>query len=348
MQAPSVESLVTPMIWADSSGYIQGANTALARWLGVSVTRLINRPLSSLEKQDHAIERFLRNQERDMLRLHRLVLGLPGEVPKLAEGWLSRQDRGGWLLEMRPMDIFPDFEIAQSLPDALSAALRGLAHELRNPLAGLKGAAQLLARRSHHRDTQENDLIQLISSEIERLNSLLDRLLSPARAKPLAPLNIYSVLERVVQLAQAGGGKQQIIRDYDPSIPLYLGDCARLTQAVLNLVNNALEADATQITLRTRIEHGYRLGERVHAMSLRIDVIDDGCGVPEEIGQTVFLPLVSGRAQGLGLGLALAQQVAREHQGILTYRSQPGSTVFTLMLPQLIQNAEKDVGNEPH
>ena len=131
-------------------------------------------------------------------------------------------------------------------------------------------------------------------------------------------------------------------RDYDPSLPELDGDADRLTQAVWNLVRNAIQAGAANIILRTRVEHGSRIHDHLHAMALRVEIVDDGRGVPEELAEHLFLPLVSGRAEGSGLGLALAQQVAREHRGSLTYRSRPGHTVFTLMLPQSLHDTDEE------
>ena len=336
---PLVEQLGTPVAWADAEGRITGCNPAFARWLGVSVRRLIGQPLASLEVQGEALAHFLARDERDTLRLHRLALALPGDAPRFAEGWLSRWEEGGWLLEAHPVDEFPGLDPTQALPSALSAALKGLAHELRNPLAGLKGAAQLLAKRNaqrtaDERDPDERELIELIGSEIERLNGLLEQLLSPAPAAPHAPLNIHASLERVLRLAESEGGwAVRLQRDYDPSIPEFDGDADRLTQAVWNLVRNAIQAGAGSVTLRTRVEHGVRIGDQLHPLALRLEIADDGRGVPEQLAEHLFLPLVSGRAEGTGLGLALAQQVAREHRGTLTYRSRPGHTVFTLLLP---------------
>jgi two-component system nitrogen regulation sensor histidine kinase GlnL len=129
------------------------------------------------------------------------------------------------------------------------------------------------------------------------------------------------------------GWAVRLARDYDPSLPDVSGDPDRLTQALWNLVRNAIEAGAATVTLRTRIEHGLRIGEALHPRVLRLDIADDGRGVPDDLSERIFLPLVSGRAEGSGLGLALAQQVAREHRGSLAYRSRPGHTVFTLLLP---------------
>ncbi|WP_066092019.1 two-component system sensor histidine kinase NtrB [Xanthomonas massiliensis] len=333
---PGVDALGTPVAWAGADGRVLGVNPAFARWLGTGERRLQGQPLASLEMRSDALVRFLENRERDVLRLHRLAFGLPGEAPRFADGWLSRLDDGGWLLEAQPVDEFPALDPEQALPTALSAALRGLAHELRNPLAGLKGAAQLLARRIAGRDEDERELVELIGAEIERLNGLLDQLLSQGPVRAHAPLNIHEVLERVLRLAEAeGAGRVRMRRDYDPSIPEFPGDFDRLTQAVWNLVRNAMQAGAASVTLRTRVEHGLRIRDRVHTMALRLEVIDDGAGVPESLAGHLFLPLVSGRAEGSGLGLALAQQVAREHHGTLGFRSRPGHTVFTLLLPQL-------------
>jgi two-component system nitrogen regulation sensor histidine kinase GlnL len=344
--APAPDALSTPVAWADAQGKVLGANAAFARWLGISPRRLLGRPLAALEMDGDAMARFMDNTDRDLLRLHRVAIGFPGETPRFAEGWLSRTDTGGWLLEAHPLDDFPALDPAQALPSALAAALRGLAHELRNPLAGLKGAAQLLSRRARQRNDNddERELIGLIQAEAERLNNLLDRLLSPASQRPHASLNIHAVLERVLRLAEnESHGQVRLQRDYDPSLPELHGDADRLTQAVWNLVGNAMQAGASLITLRTRVEHGLRIHDQLHARALRLEIIDDGRGVPEELAEHLFLPLVSGRAEGSGLGLALAQQVAREHRGSLAFRSRPGHTVFTLLLPQ-----SRDAGQEPH
>lgn len=335
-QEPGPGALNTPVAWTDADGLLVGANPAFARWLGVSARRLLGQPLAALEMDGDALQRFFHNSEHEVLRLHRLALGVPGEAPRFAEGWLARREEGGWLLEAYPVDEFPVADPGQALPGALSAALKGLAHELRNPLAGLKGAAQLLARRAQQHDDREDEreLIGLIESEIERLNDLLEQLLSPTPQRPHAALNIHAVLERVLRLAETEGGwSVRLQRDYDPSLPELSGDADRLVQAVWNLVRNAIQAGAGSVTLRTRVEHGLRIHDQPHAMGLRVEIVDDGRGVPQELAEHLFLPLVSGRAEGTGLGLALAQQVAREHAGSLQYRSRPGHTVFTLLLP---------------
>jgi two-component system nitrogen regulation sensor histidine kinase GlnL len=239
-------------------------------------------------------------------------------------------------LALTPLD--PDWlliEVLPATPDPaagtrLSDSLRGFAHEVRGPLAGVRGAAQLLQRQVA--DPAMAELAGLIVGEADRLAVLSDRLLH-AGAKPrLARINPHEVIERVVALIGARNAPPRIQRDYDPSLPTAALDADRLQQALLNLAHNACEAGADELTLRTRIEHAARLGGQA-VPALRIDVADDGRGVPVELAETLFEPLVSGRADGSGLGLAIAREIAREHGGDLSHVSRPGATVFSLLLP---------------
>ena len=333
--APATDRLATPLAWGDGAGVIRGCNPAFARWLGVGQRRLVGLPLASLEAQGERLAAWLGQADAAHRppRLRRVAMAPPGSgEPRFADLWLAADDDAGWLLEAHPVDEFAEGDAGVALPAAVAAALKGLAHELRNPLSGIKGGAQLLARR--HDDAASTELTQLIQSEVDRLAALLDRLMSPRPATPHALLNLQAVLDRVLRLAENDAGwAVRLIRDYDPSLPEVEGDGDRLAQAVWNLVRNAIEAGATQITLRSRAEHGARIADRVHPLALRLDIVDDGRGIPETLAEQVFLPLISGRAEGSGLGLALAQQVAREHRGALAFRSRPGHTVFTLLLP---------------
>ncbi|MFN3311363.1 MAG: two-component system sensor histidine kinase NtrB [Thermomonas sp.] len=327
-----LDALGTPLMRLDTRGAVMFANLAMARWLGVSTRRLLGLHVATLEHDGPQLAERLRRPLEAPLRLRRIGLVAPGghASPQFADLWLSPAADGLWL-EAHPVDEFPGEDPAQLLPSALAASLKGLAHELRNPLLGIKGAAQLLARRM---DAEGRELTAIIESEVGRLSGLVDQLLSPAPPRPFAPVNIHAVLERVLRLAESDAGwAVQLQRDYDPSLPEFPADPDRLAQAVWNLVRNAIEAGAGHVSLRTRAEHAARIGSAPPALALRLDVIDDGRGVPPELAEHLLLPLVSGRADGTGLGLALAQQVAREHRGALTWRSRPGHTVFTLMLP---------------
>ena len=333
---PALDLLATPVAWGDAGGVLRGANPAFARWRGVGQRRLQGLPLASLEVRGERLADWLALEEGEAAsaapRLRRVAMAVPGaDAPRFADLWLGRTV-DGWWLEAHPVDEFPEGDAGAALPAAVAAALKGLAHELRNPLAGIKGAAQLLARR--HADAASTELTGLIGDEVGRLAALLDRLMSPQPAAPHAPLNLHAVLDRVLRLAEHDAGwAVRLIRDYDPSLPEIDGDADRLAQAAWNLVRNAIEAGATQTTLRTRAEHGARIADTVLPLALRLDIVDDGRGIPDALAEQVFLPLISGRAEGSGLGLALAQQVAREHRGSLSFRSRPGHTVFTLLLP---------------
>ena len=333
---PELDALATPLAWLDADGRLRLCNVAFARWLGVSARRLQGRPLAELDAEGDrlagAIARLESDTEDDEpQRVHRARLAAADGTERFAELWLVR-DADGVRVEAHPVDEFPGADPAMALPAALSAAFKGLAHELRNPLAGMKGAAQLLGRRVEAPDAQA--LVHLIGSEVDRLAALVERLIHPAPAREFGPVNIHAVLERVRQLAEAEAGwAVKLVRDYDPSLPEVEGDADRLTQALWNLQRNALESGASQVQLRTRAERNVLIGEAVHRLALRVDIADDGRGVPEDLVERLFLPLVSGRADGTGLGLPIAQQVAREHGGSLGYRSRPGHTVFTLLIP---------------
>lgn len=332
------DALATPVAALDADGLIVDCNPAFSSWLGVSARRLQGLALHELDVESGRLSSLLeRLPERgEALRVHRSRLAFPGGVEHFAELWLSRAAAGGAWLEAHPADEFPGEDPATALPAALSAALKGLAHEIRNPLAGLKGAAQLLGRRASNRldNDDERELIELIGSEVDRLAALVDRLLNPSPPRDFCQLNIHTVLERVRQLADAEAAwSVKLVRDYDPSLPELEGDADRLAQSLWNLVRNALESGASTVSLRTRAEHNVLIGDTPHRLAVRVEIADNGRGVPDDLAERIFLPLVSGRAEGTGLGLPLAQQVAREHGGSLGYRSRPGHTVFTLLLP---------------
>ena len=338
--APELERLSTPVAWLDAQGCVSGCNAAFASWLGVSARRLQGLSLAELDLDPPRLGEILSRLPAggEGLRVQRARLAFPGAggSERFADLWLAAADAQGIVLEAHPTGEFPGEDPAVALPAALSAALKGLAHEIRNPLAGLKGAAQLLARRAQARADggEETELVELIGSEVDRLAALVDRLMNPAPPRALEPINIHLVLERVRQLADAEAGWAiKLVRDYDPSLPAVAADPDRLAQALWNLVRNALESGASQVSLRTRAEHGVLIGDSAHRLVVRVEIADNGRGVPEDLAERIFLPLVSGRAEGSGLGLALAQQVAREHGGSLGYRSRPGHTVFTLLLP---------------
>jgi two-component system nitrogen regulation sensor histidine kinase GlnL len=212
--------------------------------------------------------------------------------------------------------------------------VRGLAHEIKNPLGGLRGAAQLLESELDSDDLKE--YTHIIIQEADRLQGLVNRMLGPNRRPSYAAVNLHSVLERVRSLVMAETGHRlAIIRDYDPSIPDLVGDSDQLIQAVLNIVRNASRAieDRGTVVLRTRVLRQYTIGNVRHRLAAQIEIIDNGPGIPPEITDTLFLPMVTSGTGGMGLGLAIAQSLINQHQGLIECRSQPGETVFTIYLP---------------
>lgn len=211
--------------------------------------------------------------------------------------------------------------------------IRNLAHEIKNPLGALRGAAQLLERELERPALHE--YTQVIMMEADRLQSLMDRLLTPHRLPQPTALNIHEVSERVRSLILAEFAGIRIVRDYDTSLPPLLADREQLIQAVLNIARNAAQAMQGQgvIKLRTRVARRVTLAKRLFRVAIVFEIIDDGPGIPEDIRDRVFFPLVSGRDGGSGLGLTLAQTFVNQHQGVIEVDSQPGRTCFTLLLP---------------
>lgn len=211
--------------------------------------------------------------------------------------------------------------------------VRGLAHEIKNPLGGLRGAAQLLEAELPEPELKE--YTQVIIEEADRLQALVNRMLGPNRRPDYQLVNVHHVLERVRTLVLAEVGDRIVIkRDYDPSIPELLGDMDQLIQAVLNIIGNATRVldDEGEIRLRTRILRNFTIGNERYRLVASIEIIDNGPGIPLEIADTLFFPMVTS-GDGMGLGLSITQSLITQHRGIVECRSKPGKTVFTILLP---------------
>lgn len=212
--------------------------------------------------------------------------------------------------------------------------LRGLAHEIKNPLGGLRGAAQLLSKELNG---EYSDYTQVIIDEADRLRNLVDRMLGSSELPNHQEINVHVIMERVRQLVEAevDSDNIKIISDYDPSIPDIQADKDQLIQSVLNVVRNAAQAvkNGGEIILKTRIHRNLTIGEVSHKLAVKIDVIDNGEGVPLNIQKKIFYPMVTGRTDGTGLGLSIAQTNVHRHNGIIEMTSRPGRTVFSTILP---------------
>ena len=324
------DQLETGVAVLDGDNVLVYTNPAFCELFAVSPPRSRSLPLLALGEAARALLPLIERVRAEVSTLHRRDQRIETRAGRIlhADVTIGSGQGSTVLIEVHPLGGEPD----AAAPTNLSESLRGLAHEVKNPLAGVRGAAQLLSRRVT--DPELARLADLIVTEADRLAALTNRLLQPGGKPHLAALNLHEVAERARALiaAEAAPGLH-LDRDYDPSLPLLRGQGDRLLQLILNLVRNALQAGATRIGLRTRVEHNVLIGEKVFKLAARLDVIDDGRGVPEKMRETLFLPFVSGRSKGTGLGLALAQEIAAEHGGALNYRSRPGQTVFTLLLP---------------
>jgi two-component system nitrogen regulation sensor histidine kinase GlnL len=218
--------------------------------------------------------------------------------------------------------------------DGSRLMIRQLAHEIKNPLGGLRGAAQLLERELEEPGLRE--YTRVIIGEADRLTTLVDSIAGPTRQAQKTAINIHEVCEHVYHLLRAEAPVDVVVeRDYDPSLPSGHLDRNQLIQALLNVARNALQAVGSrgQITLRTRALSGSSIGSRRHRLVASVQVQDDGPGVPDELRQILFYPLVTSRADGSGLGLAVAQELVTKNGGLIEFDSEPGRTVFTLLLP---------------
>ncbi|MET0520333.1 MAG: nitrogen regulation protein NR(II) [Burkholderiaceae bacterium] len=287
----------------------------------------------SSSRFDAVLRRLGRPHDEQQLPVHAIVsqTGQEGQVliELIENAQQNRQDR-----DERTIDQV----------QATKELTRNLAHEIKNPLGGIRGAAQLLAMElpTSEFGPELTEYTQVIIHEVDRLQSLVDRLLAPhRRAHVVADVNIHEICERVraVILAEYPRGLS-VERDYDASLPDFRGDREQLIQAALNIVQNAAQAlqqqiaeGSARITLRTRVARQITLGKQRWRLALELHVEDNGPGVPAEIRDRIFYPLVSGREGGSGLGLTLSQTIVQQHQGIIDCESEPGRTDFRITLP---------------
>jgi two-component system, NtrC family, nitrogen regulation sensor histidine kinase GlnL len=212
--------------------------------------------------------------------------------------------------------------------------VRGLAHEIKNPLGGLRGAAQLLDLELQ--DPELKEYTQIIIAESDRLQDLMDKMLGPNKPAHKSMLNIHEVLERVRYLVAAEANKAIVLTtDYDPSIPELYADKNQLIQALLNIVRNAVQAilHEGEISIKTRIHRHMTIGRKRYKLTIRIDIADTGPGIKPEMMDQIFYPMITSRAEGTGLGLSIAQSLINQHNGLIECESEPGRTVFSIYLP---------------
>jgi two-component system, NtrC family, nitrogen regulation sensor histidine kinase GlnL len=324
-----IEQLHAAILQVNADGVVVQANAAaLSLW---APQRVIGSTLESLTTE--LAEAAQRCQEQTQAQwLRDLALRMSDGRHEFADVFLQTIDdeRGSFFLvelHRRPQAWQEEASARQ-----VDAFTRALAHELHNPLAGLRGAAQLLAQDAPRESQRE--MIDIIIAESRRIEALSRQLLGARNPPQLTALNVHQVLDRAIVGAQLEAAPQcKIERDYDPSLPSITADADQIQQLMLNLLKNAAQAGAQRIFVRTRLARQLLLGTTLRKIALKVEVIDDGCGVSEDRLEAIFLPLVSGRINGHGFGLAIARSIAYQHGGSLNCRSIPGETVFTLSLP---------------
>ncbi len=247
------------------------------------------------------------------------------------------EDENKVLMEMVPLDrqlkILKENHLLKE-HQATRTMLRGMAHEIKNPLGGLRGAAQLLEAELADKDLKE--YTGIIIKEADRLHKLVDRMLGPNMVPNKIMHNIHEVLHHVYSLVSVEENKNIKFRiDYDPSIPMISFDRDLLVQAILNITRNAIRAvdKSGEITFKTRVLRRHTINGRFHKLAACLSVIDNGPGISEEIATKIFFPMVSGQTDGTGLGLAISQMLINQHDGLIEFDSQPGKTEFRVMLP---------------
>lgn len=338
-----LDSMATAVMAINKNMRITYMNGASEQLLGISARKALDQQLPRmLTIPDTLFARLREALSNGQPFTERQVTVEPhGRDPKLVDISLSPyrvdESSAALLLEINTIDrslrIARD-EAMLAQQEHASSLLRGLAHEIKNPLGGLRGAAQLLDRQLPNMELGEYTAI--IIREADRLQSLIDRMLGPTSSPQRAPINLHEVLEHVrkIIIASAPDGVQ-VRFDYDPSIPECLSDRDRLVQVVLNIAGNALQAigEAGKIVFGSRVISNYTIGGRRHPLVASISIKDNGPGVPEHLTDQIFFPMVTGTDHGTGLGLSIAQSMMNQLGGLIEYQSEPGNTTFTVLIP---------------
>ncbi|MES9833494.1 MAG: nitrogen regulation protein NR(II) [Candidatus Thiodiazotropha sp. LLP2] len=343
MERRVLDNLSTAILLFDREFNLLFINTSAEMLFGVSAKKMVGNPAAELVYCTSGIvrnnlERALETGQPFTEREHQLQLhkGREITVDCTVIPLRSGQFVNEFLVEIQQVDrqlrITREEQIL-SRNLASRALVKGLAHEIKNPLGGLRGAAQLLERELP--DESLTEYTQIIIEEADRLQNLVNTMIGPNRIPEMKPANIHQVLERVCGLAKAEAGPKLVItKNYDPSIPDLIGDMDQLIQAFLNIIRNAVRAAGPNgvVGINSRILRQFTIGNIRHRLVVSIEISDNGPGIPPELQERVFFPLVSG-SDGMGLGLSISQTLINRHQGLIEFTSKPGETVFRVLLP---------------
>ncbi len=342
-----LDLLSTAVIVVDSAARIAHVNQAAELLLGTSRKNLLGQMVERVLGEELQMRQLVEDARDNVFGERRQVLELKrfGRDPLPVRVTATSQYGSSTPLVLEIAEIEQQLKLDREerqlgLSEANSQLLRNLAHEIKNPLGGVRGAAQLLD--AELVSGEQREYTRVIIAEADRLQLLVDRLLAPhRRPREVAELNIHEVCERVRKIIQAEFPRGLTIeRDYDASVPDFRGDREQLIQALLNIVRNAtqalesrIDAGDAVITLRTRVARQVTIARSRHRLALDLHVVDNGPGVPHDIKDRIFFPLVSGRDNGTGLGLTLAQTFVQQHDGIIEVDSRPGRTDFRILIP---------------
>ncbi len=340
-----LEGMVTSVVWVNAQEKIQFMNSAAGELFQLSTSRLINQKWTVLFPDlvpdlQQATEKKITVHEYNIL-----VAGMGTVRVSCTISPYEIQGEQGWLFEVfnteRHHRIVEEDERWHQY-EAGNLLVKTLAHEVKNPLAGILGATQLLQKR-HQPGDRDLVFLEVISKEVLRLTNLVDRMLGPKNSCEKECHNVHELIRYVLQIVEGEKPPNIFIKqDYDPSIPEVLIDFEAMVQALLNLVKNAIQAMERHgglLIIKTRIEHKFTLGTNTHPLVAVISFIDEGEGIPESVFDSIFYPMVSSKTEGTGLGLSVSQNILRNHDGLIVAESAPGNTVFHVYLPLKYRNS---------
>lgn len=338
-----LQGLSTAVVLLDNQLRVVQMNLAAESLLAISFRQSAGKPIKKVMRRAQAFVARLQQALSEMQPYTERAYTIPvnGDREVLVDCCITpmlQQDKASLVVEMFNQDHMHKINREEHLLEQRLTSqqmARGIAHEIKNPLSGLRGAAQLLERELPSAELRE--YTEVIIAEADRLQSLVDRMLGSSQPLQFKPVNIHQVLERVRSLLKMDIQRQLTLKfDYDPSIPEIQADENLLMQAVLNLARNAAEIvspDSGIITFRSRIERSATIAGVPHRLVVRIDIEDNGAGIAPDMIERIFYPMVTTRPEGTGLGLPVAQGAIGRHQGLIECNSRPGKTVFTILLP---------------
>ena len=338
-----LDTLNSSILLVDDQGLVNYVNAAAEALFDSSAASLVGRRFSDLLSQMEPSSILTRLLELDAIAFteHAATITLTNGKSILADysayPFEAEPMDGEILIEIRPLERQAQFaqdELNQMQKLASQQLARGLAHEINNPLGGIRGAAQLLQRALDRPEWTE--YTEVIINEVDRLQSLTSNMLVAESQLQFAPVNILEILEHIRKIILAADPDHiSVHRDYDPSIPELNADRDMLIQAFLNIARNAVQAieGNGEITFKTRVARQYTIGQITHPLVVQVDITDSGRGIPRQLGETIFLPMVTDKAEGSGLGLPIAQELISRHGGAIHLQSSDSGTTFSTILP---------------